>query len=67
MQKKEAQKYSHEITKLYNDLKYDFVSRLDKLESFMEDNRILVVSLEREVLNRDQYARPRQIELWNLP
>ena len=77
MQKKEAQKYSHEITKLYNDLKDDFVSRLDKLESFMEDNRILcreisrlnnrVVSLEREVLNRDQYARRRQIELWNLP
>ena len=77
MQKKEAQEYALQITNLYTDLKEDFLSRLDKLESFMEDNRMLcreiarlnsrVVGLEREVLNRDQYARRRQIELWNVP
>ena len=56
-------------------------TRLSKLEQLIkadkEENKTLcrevtrlnnrVVSLEREVLNRDQYARRRQLELWNLP
>ena len=53
-------------------------TRLGKLEQLIKaENKELcrevarlnnrVVSLEREVLNRDQYARRRQLELWNLP
>ena len=47
MQKKEAQEYALKITNLYTDLKEDFLSRLDKLESFMEDNRMLCREIAR--------------------
>lgn len=62
--------------------RYDEINnRLGKLEQLIkadqDENKMLcrevsrlnnrVVSLEREVLNRDQYARRRQLELWNLP